>query len=91
MRHGESLFNQVREESRRYNPELIDAKLSEEGIKQAKSRQEDLNKLEMEKVYVSPYKRALEKLSKVQLLRFIEVISSEEAEVSISFGFATFK
>ena len=60
MRHGQSLYNQVKEESRRYNPDLIDASLSEEGIKQAKSRQEDINKLDIEKVYVSPYKRALE-------------------------------
>ena len=60
MRHGQSLYNQVKEESRRYNPDLIDASLSEEGIKQAKSRQEDINQLDIEKVYVSPYKRALE-------------------------------
>ena len=60
MRHGQSLYNQVKEESRRYNPDLIDASLSEEGIKQAKSKQEDINKLDIEKVYVSPYKRALE-------------------------------
>ena len=62
MRHGESLFNKVKEEYRRYTPELCDAHLSEEGIKQAKSSQESLNKLDLEKVYVSPYNRALETL-----------------------------
>ncbi len=63
MRHGQSFFNRLTEESRRYNPELCDAHLSEEGIKQAKSRQEDINKLNLEKVYVSPYHRALETMS----------------------------
>ena len=60
MRHAQSLYNKVLEDSRRYNPELIDAHLSEEGINQAISRQEDINKLDIEKVFVSPYNRALE-------------------------------
>lgn len=60
MRHGQSLFNKIKEESRKHNPELIDAHLSEDGINQAKSKQEELNKLDIEKVYVSPFYRALE-------------------------------
>ena len=60
MRHGQSLFNKIGGEERRYNPDLCDANLSEEGIKQAKSKQEEINKLNLVKVYVSPYNRALE-------------------------------
>ena len=60
MRHGESLFNRIDGEEKRYNPDFCDAHLSEKGIEQAKSRQEDINKLNIEKVYVSPYNRALE-------------------------------
>lgn len=64
MRHGESIFNKMRDDpSRVYNPDLSDAHLSEEGIKQSKSRQDDLNKLNIEKVYVSPYFRALETMT----------------------------
>ena len=60
MRHGESCFNRITGEERRYNPDFCDAHLSDKGIEQAKSRQEDINKLNIEKVYVSPYNRALE-------------------------------
>ena len=63
MRHGQSLFNKVTDESRKYNPDLIDAHLSEEGINQSISRQNDLNKLDIEKVFVSPYNRALETMT----------------------------
>ena len=64
MRHGETLFNKMREDpSRVYNPDLSDSHLSEEGIEQAKSRKEDLNKLNIEKVFVSPYFRAIETMS----------------------------
>ena len=63
MRHGQSFYNKVTDESRKYNPDLIDAHLSEEGINQAKSRQNDLNKLDIEKVFVSPYNRALETMT----------------------------
>ena len=60
MRHGESFFNRISGELKRYNADLCDAHLSEEGINQAKSRQVDINKLNLERVYVSPYNRALE-------------------------------
>ena len=63
MRHGQSLYNKVPDESRKYDPQLIDAYLSEDGINQSKSRQEELNKLDIEKVYVSPYNRALETMT----------------------------
>lgn len=64
MRHGETLFNKMREDpSRVYNPDLSDSHLSEEGIEQSKSRQEDLNKLNIEKVFVSPYFRAIETMT----------------------------
>ena len=37
MRHGESIFNKMREDpSRVYNPDLCDAHLSKEGIEQSK-------------------------------------------------------
>lgn len=64
MRHSESIFNKKREDPTRvYNPDLCDAHLSEEGIAQSKSRQEDLNKLKIKKVFVSPYYRALETMT----------------------------
>ena len=63
MRHGQSIYNKVTDESRKYNPELIDAHLSEVGINQAKLKQEDLNKLYIERIYVSPHIRALETMT----------------------------
>ena len=60
MRHGLSHFNKIKEESRNYNPDLCDAHLCEKGIEQSKYRQNDINKLNIERVYVSPYHRALE-------------------------------
>ena len=60
MRHGQSIFNQILDESRKYNPDLCDAHLSEEGINQAISKQNTIKKLFLEKVYVSPYYRGLE-------------------------------
>ena len=60
MRHGQSHFNKIKEDSRIYNPDFCDAHLSEKGITQSKYRQNDINKLNIERVYVSPYNRALE-------------------------------
>ena len=63
MRHGQTYYNIITDLSRRYNPELCDSHLTEEGENQAKLRQEDINKLNLEKVYVSPYYRALQTVS----------------------------
>ena len=64
MRHGESLFNKMREDpSRVYNPDLCDAHLSKEGIEQSKLKQKDINELNIIKVFVSPYFRALETMT----------------------------
>ena len=61
MRHGQTWFNKKRgDDSRRYNPEFCDAHLTDEGIEQIKSRQKSINTLNLEKVYVSPYYRALQ-------------------------------
>ena len=61
MRHGQTWFNKLKgDESRRYNPELCDAHLSDKGINQIKKKQEIVNKLNIEKIYVSPYYRALQ-------------------------------
>ena len=64
MRHGESLFNKMREDpSRVYNPDLCDAHLSKEGIEQSKLKQKDINELNIIKIFVSPYYRALETMT----------------------------
>ena len=64
MRHGESLFNKMREDpSRVYNPDLCDAHLSKEGIQQSKLKQKDINELNIIKIFVSPYYRALETMT----------------------------
>ena len=60
MRHGETLYNAISDKSAKYNPEYADSHLSEKGIEQAKSKQDELNKLNIELVYVSPYYRAIE-------------------------------
>lgn len=60
MRHGQTWYNRNTDLSKRYNPDLCDAHLSDEGINQIKSIQEIINKLNLEKVYVSPYYRALQ-------------------------------
>ena len=60
MRHGQTWYNRNTDLSRRYNPDLCDAHLSDEGVNQIKSTQEIINKLNLEKVYVSPYYRALQ-------------------------------
>ena len=66
MRHGQTWFNKLKgDESRRYNPELCDAHLSDIGINQIKTKQEIINKLNIEKIYVSPYYRALQTVTLV--------------------------
>ena len=60
MRHGETIYNSIKDKSAKYNPEYADCHLSDKGIQQAKSKQNFLNKLDIEIIYVSPYYRALE-------------------------------
>ena len=89
MRHGQSFYNKVTDESRKYNPDLIDAHLSEEGIKQSISRQNDLNKLDIEKVFVSPYNRALETMTYAlqkypNVDKLVAVVNPKIAEVTSS-------
>ena len=61
LRHGQTWFNKQRgDDSRRYNPEFCDAHLTDTGIEQIVSRQNSINSLNLEKVYVSPYYRALQ-------------------------------
>ena len=63
MRHGQTFYNQTSDLSRRTNPELSDSHLTEEGEKQAKMNQDIINKINLEKVFVSPYYRALQTVS----------------------------
>ena len=64
MRHGQTQFNSDKDLlSRRTNPKYLDCKLSNIGIKQAKAKQRILNLLTLEKVYVSPFYRALQTLT----------------------------
>jgi broad specificity phosphatase PhoE len=64
MRHGETYFNaDKRKNHRKVNKNYIDCKLNSKGIDQAKSKQEILNKLSFEKIYVSPFYRALQTLT----------------------------
>lgn len=67
VRHGQSKknisiekFNKIERDT---NPEYIDSELTEKGISQIKALQEKMNKLKIEKVYVSPYERALKTVS----------------------------
>ena len=64
MRHGETYFNaDKRKNHRKVDIKYIDCKLNPKGIDQAKSKQEILNKLSFEKIYVSPFYRALQTLT----------------------------
>lgn len=64
MRHGETNFNiDKNNKKRRVNKKYIDCRLNEKGIEQAKSKQEILNTLSFEKVFVSPFYRALQTLN----------------------------
>ena len=64
MRHGVTKFNSDKDlQSRKTNPKYIDCKLDYNGMKQAKLKQNVLNKLTLEQVYVSPFYRALQTLT----------------------------
>ena len=63
MRHGKTSFNSDHNKTRQINPLYIDCHLSEEGIKQVKYKQTIINSLTIEKVYVSPFYRALQTAS----------------------------
>ena len=60
MRHGETFFNREKYFYSRGNPEFCDSHLSDDGINQIKLSQETINKLNIEKVFVSPYYRTLQ-------------------------------
>ena len=63
MRHGETFFNQKKHFMGKIDPELCDSHLTDKGIQQILLSQEKINKLNIEKVYVSPYYRALQTVS----------------------------
>ena len=64
MRHGKTTFNDASYNiSSQVNPNYSDCKLSKTGVNQAKSKQKILNSLSLEKVYVSPFYRALQTLT----------------------------
>ena len=60
MRHGKTNFNSDHEKNRQINISYIDCHLSQKGIQQVKAKQNLINNLSIEKVYVSPFYRALE-------------------------------
>jgi len=64
MRHAETNFNSDRKKIvRQTNPDYIDCRLNDKGITQSKSKQAILNSLSFEKVYSSPFYRALQTLT----------------------------
>ena len=63
MRHGKTEFNSDKDKLRQINPSYIDCHLSNKGIEQVKLRQKLINDLSIEKVYVSPFYRALQTVS----------------------------
>ena len=63
MRHGETWYNSIKDKTAKYNPEYADCHLSDIGVKQAKLKQDFINKLDIEGIYVSPYYRALQTLT----------------------------
>ena len=63
MRHGQTEFNSDHDKSRQINSSYIDCHLSNKGIEQVKSKQKLINSLNIEKVYVSPFYRALQTTS----------------------------
>ena len=64
MRHGQTNFNNDKDTiARRTNINYVDCRLNSRGIIQAKTKQEILNHLCLEKVYVSPFYRALQTLT----------------------------
>lgn len=60
IRHGKTEFNSDKDKLRQINPSYIDCHLSNKGIEQVKLRQKLINSLSIEKVYVSPFYRALQ-------------------------------
>ena len=61
LRHGETFFNlDPHKTSKKTNSKYIDCKLTPKGIEQAKSLQKILNKLSIEKIYISPMYRAFQ-------------------------------
>ena len=63
MRHGQTTYNILNSDpTKRYNPDLCDSPLTENGINQTKEKREVINALNIEKVYVSPYYRAIQTL-----------------------------
>ncbi|ORX63785.1 phosphoglycerate mutase-like protein [Anaeromyces robustus] len=60
MRHGQTWFNKNCHLYTMYDPSLSDSHLTDEGKEQIKESQKKINELDIEKVYVSPYYRALE-------------------------------
>ena len=60
MRHGKTKFNSDHEKNRQINISYIDCHLSSKGIQQIKAKQNIINNLSIEKVYVSPFYRALQ-------------------------------
>ena len=64
MRHAQTNFNIDRsKKDRQTNPDYIDCKLNDKGITQSKEKQAVLNSLSFEKVYSSPFYRALQTLT----------------------------
>ena len=60
MRHGKTKFNSDHDKHRQINISYIDCHLSPNGIQQVRAKQILINKLSLEKVYVSPFYRALQ-------------------------------
>jgi broad specificity phosphatase PhoE len=60
MRHGKTQFNSDHEKNRQINISYIDCHLSSKGIQQVRAKQNIINNLSIEKVYVSPFYRALQ-------------------------------
>jgi len=64
MRHAQTNFNSDKsKKDRQTNPDYIDCKLNNKGIAQTKEKQSVLNSLSFEKVYSSPFYRALQTLT----------------------------
>ena len=64
MRHGKTDFNADEDLiARRVNPKYVDCRLNLIGIDQAKSKINIINSLSLEKIYVSPFYRALQTLT----------------------------
>ena len=60
MRHGKTKFNSDHEKDRQINISYVDCHLSLKGIQQVRAKQNIINNLQIEKVYVSPFYRALQ-------------------------------